>query len=374
MLNKYYPPHLGGIEYHLRDLAEGLAARDGVEVSALVADEGRAGAVETIGGVTVTRLPRLFAYASTPVVPRMSAEIGRLSRGAARPDLFHLHFPYPWGEWSWLTAGSRVPAVLSYHSDIVRQRALLALYRPVLRRVLDRVDAVVVASPQMAEGAGFLREVRHKVRVVPYGIHTERFDPLPEVLGRAAELRAAHERPVILFVGRLVYYKGCEVLVRAMPSLDADLVAIGTGPLLPALESLAAELGVAERVTFLPPAADLDLRAWYRAADVFCLPSVARSEAFGLVQIEAHASGTPVVSTRLGTGVEFANEHGVTGLTVPPDDPGALAEALGTLLADDGLRRRLGEAASARARERFTVGRMVDDVLGVYGRVLGKAV
>lgn len=369
MVNKYYPPHLGGIEYHMRDLAEGLASR-GVDVSAVVAGEGGGLVREMVDGVAVTRLSRAFAYASTPVAFGMAAELRRRARSSARPDLFHLHFPYPWGEYSWLGARSGVPTVLAYHSDIIRQKALLTAYRPLLRRVLDRVDVIVAASPQIAENSDILPEFAGKVRVVPYGIHTERFDPTPTVLARAEELRARHERPIVLFVGRLVYYKGCEVLIRAMERLDADLVVIGSGPLEDDLRALAGQIGISERVTFLAHADDEDLRAWYRAADVFCLPSVARSEAFGLVQIEAHASGTPVVSTRLGTGVEFANEHGVTGLTVSPHDADSLAEALGTLLADDRMRGEMGENAQVRARDMFSIGRMVDGMMDVYRDLL----
>ncbi|TLM77852.1 MAG: glycosyltransferase [Actinobacteria bacterium] len=362
-VNKYYPPHLGGIEYHLRDLAEELASRDGVEVTVLVANEGRATVEEVVGGVRVVRESRAFAYASTPVAPRMRSRMRGLVR---ETDVFHLNFPYPWGEVAWLSAGRGVPSVVWYHSDIVRQKVLGALYGPVADRVLDRASAVIAGSPQMAANSPVLQRHAAKVRVVPYGIHTERYDATPEVMRRAEELRSQHSRPVVLFVGRLVYYKGVDVLLRALPQLDCDLVAIGSGPLEGELRALAAGLGCDGRVTFLPHAGDLDLRAWYRAADVFCLPSVAPSEAFGLVQVEAHASGTPVVSTRLGTGVEFANEHGVTGLTVEPNDPAALAEALGSLLGDESLRTRLGEQAARRAREVFSVGRMADEVTAVY--------
>lgn len=368
-VNKYYPPHLGGIEYHLRDLAEELASRPGVEATVLVANEGRDTVEEEVGGVRVVRCGRAFAYASTPVAFGMRARMRALAR---ETDVFHLDFPYPWGEAAWLSAGRGVPSVVWYHSDIVRQRVLGALYGPLASRMLGRAGAIIAGSPQMAANSPVLRRFAGKVRVVPYGIHTERFDPSPEVEARAAELRAGHSRPVVLFVGRLVYYKGVDVLLRALPSLDADLVAIGSGPLEAELRALAAELGCDARVTFLPPVGDLDLRAWYRAADVFCLPSVAPSEAFGLVQVEAHASGTPVVSTRLGTGVEFANEDGVTGLTVPPRDPRALAEALGRLLGDEALRSGMGRRAAVRAREMFSVGRMADDVLGVY-RAVGAA-
>ncbi len=366
-LNKYYwPPHLGGVEHHLSMLAGGLARRPDTHVRAIVANEAPQTVREILAGVDVLREGRLFAYASTPVAPghEDGHPRGRLRiRPAGRlPPAV----PLPLGETSWLRAGAPGPSVLTYHSDIVRQRVLGAAYAPILRRVLERVDRIIVGSPPMIEHSETLARFRDKCRVVPFGIETRRFDPAPATLGRTAELRAAHARPIVLFVGRLIYYKGAEYLIRAMSRVDADLVLIGDGPLRESLSALANQVGVAERVTFLPPTSDEELAAWYRAAAVFCLPSVARSEAYGLVQLEAHASGTPVVSTDLPTGVPWVNRDGETGLVVPPGDEDALARALTRLLADDGLRARLGEDARERALAEFTVGRMVDRTVAVY--------
>ena len=382
MINKYYPPHLGGIEYHMRDLAVALAAR-GHEVRAIVANEGRKTISETLDGVALTRLSRLFTYASTPVALGMKRAIAAEAARSDAPDVFHLHFPYPWGEFSWLAAdGGRgalsgwrprrdMPTVLTYHSDIVRQRVLGAAYAPVLRRVLDGVDLVIASSPDMVEHSEHLSRVADKCRVVPFGIHVERFTSTPGHDARAAGLRVGvtpsrGERPVVLFVGRLIYYKGADVLVRAMADVDADLVMIGRGPLRPELDALVESLGMGARVRFVEPVGEDDLAAWYHAADVFCLPSVARSEAFGLVQLEAHAAGTPVVSTRLTTGVPFVNLDGVTGLTVQPGDVTALADALRVLVTDDALRARLGRQAAERVAHDFTIDRMAVDTVAVY--------
>lgn len=372
MVNKYYPPHLGGIEYHMRDLANALAA-GGEQVRVIVANGGRGEVSETLDGVGVTRLSRLFEYASTPVVPGMAGALRAEATRTDRADVMHLHFPYPWGEYSWLRARPGVPTVLTYHSDIVRQQSMLRLYRPVLERVLDRVDLIIASSPDMVEQSEFLRPRAEKCRVVPFGIDVDRFAATPAVTTRAGEIRAAHSRPVVLFVGRLVYYKGAEVLVRAMADVDADLVMLGAGPLEARLVALAVELGISDRFTIVAPQPLDELVAYYHAADVFCLPSVARSEAFGLVQLEAHASGTPVVSTRLTTGVPFVNQDGVTGLTVAPGDVRALATALDTLVGDPELRARLGRQALERVRAEFTIGRMVDDTLGVYAEARGAA-
>jgi len=248
----------------------------------------------------------------------------------------------------------------------VRQRVMLAAYRPFLRSFLDKVDLVIASSPNMVEHSPFLAPIADKCRVVPYGIDVDRYAPNDATDARAAELRAGHARPIVLFVGRLIYYKGADVLVRAMADVDADLVIVGRGPLEGELRQLASAAGILDRITFLPPLPDDELRAWYRAADVFCLPSVARSEAFGLVQLEAHASGVPTVSTTLTTSVPFVNQNGVTGLTVPPGDVTALAQALQTLVTDDELRRTLGEQALERVRRDFTIGRMVEDTVRVY--------
>ncbi|PKQ20000.1 MAG: hypothetical protein CVT66_07140 [Actinobacteria bacterium HGW-Actinobacteria-6] len=372
MVNKHYPPHLGGIEYHVRDLATALAAR-GHGVRAIVANEGPRMVTETMSGVEVTRLGRSCAISSAPVAFGM----GRALRAeATRPepaDILHLHSPYPWGELEWLRAKPGLPSVLTYHSDIVRQRLMLKGYAPFLRRVLDRVDLVIASSPDMVEHSPFLAPIAEKCRVVPFGIDVDAFAETPAILERAAQLKASHARPVVLFVGRLIYYKGVDVLVRAMASVDADLVLVGKGPLRAELEALAASLGIADRITFAEPLGFDDLVAWYHAADVFCLPSVARSEAFGLVQLEAHAAGTPVVSTRLTTGVPYVNPDGVTGLTVPPADVPALAVALRTLVDDAALRERLGRQARERAHSQFTIPRMVDDTIAVYAEARGVA-
>ena len=369
-LNKYYyPPHLGGVETYMQTLAEALATRDDMQVSAIVSNESGETVRETVGGVDVLRVGRAFAASSTPVAFGMTHAIRDAAAGSDRADILHFQFPYPWGDWAWQRAGSPRPLVVTYHSDIVRQRFLGALYRPIVRRLLQRADRIIVASPPMLDSVP-LRPHSQKCRVVPFGIDPKRYEPTPERLVRVAAIRAAHTRPVVLFVGRLIYYKGVDVLVRAMAGFDADVVLVGEGPLEGELRELAASLGVADRLSIVPPLDDEALTVHFLAADVFCLPSVARSEAFGIVQLEAHICGTPVVSTNLPTGVPWVNQDGETGLVVPPGDPDALAEALERLLTDDAFRTRLGERARARVLESFTVDTMVTGTLAVYDEVL----
>jgi glycosyltransferase involved in cell wall biosynthesis len=366
MVNKYYsPPHLGGVEAVVRWLGEGLAEHAGAQVRALVCNEGPDRVEERVDGVQVVRLARRFRVSSAPIAPALPGALRAEARRFDCPDVLNFHTPYPWGELSLLLARPDLPSVVLYHSDIVRQRRLLTVYGPFLERFLDKVDLIVAASPDLVRSSPFLAPRSHKCRVVPFGLPERKLDATPAILERAAQLRAAHGgRRVVLFVGRFVYYKGADVLVRAMRGVDAELVMIGRGPLEDELHRQAAVAGT--RVSFLAPLAEDELAAWYYAADVLCLPSVASSEAFGLVQIEAHAAGTPVVSTALPTGVRFANPDGVTGLVVPPGDDDALRQALARLLEDDDLRRRLGEQARERALREFTLPRMVAGTVEVY--------
>ena len=177
----------------------------------------------------------------------------------------------------------------------------------------------------------------------------------------------------LLFVGRLRYYKGLDTLIRALPRISARLRVVGIGPMEAEWKALAQELGVAERIEWLGEAPDEELPGLYHSANLFVLPASHPSEAFGLVQVEAMAAGLPVVCTELGTGTTYVNVDGVTGLVVPPRDPGALAGAINALIADPGRRAAMGRAAQARAEREFDLDVMVKRVLALYDETLGSA-
>jgi glycosyltransferase involved in cell wall biosynthesis len=358
-VGKFYPPHKGGMETHLRDLCERLRAR--YETRVLVANDGARGVEETVGGVRVSRLATPFSVAAAPVCPALAGRI-RQSRAA----LVHLHFPNPTAVLAYLLSGHPGPLVVTYHSDVVRQKFLGRAFLPILHRCLARARAVIATSPDYVESSPVLRRFRERCRVIPLGVETERFRRVGD-----EEVRRVRERfgeRIVLGVGRLIYYKGFTHLVRAMRRVEGRLLLVGHGPLRAALEREARELGVAERVHFLGEVADAV--PYFRAADVFALPSVARSEAFGIVQLEAMACGVPVVNTRLDSGVPFVSPDGVTGLTVPPGDDEALADALNQLLDDPPLRARLGEQGRQRVRERFTADVMAEQTMKLYGELI----
>jgi glycosyltransferase involved in cell wall biosynthesis len=358
---KDFYPVVGGMENHIRILARGAAAR-GLEVTVLATNPSRETQVSELEGVRVIKAGRLATVSSTPVSLALLSEIRKLEA-----DITHLHFPYPWGEMAHLMFGRSHRTVITYQSDIVRQRILLKLYRPLLTRVLRRADRIIPTSHQYLESSPYLSPVAHKCAVIPMGIDLGRFDKAPEEEVR--HLRNEYETPLLLFVGILRYYKGLEYLIRALGDVKATLLVVGSGPMAGEWQSLAARLGVADRVFFVGQHVE-DLPAYYHACDLFVLPSSHRSEAFGLVQVEAMACGKPVVCTELGTGTSYVNVHQDTGLVVPPRDPDALARAINRLLADEELRARLGEAGRERAHREFSSAVMIDRVLRVYEDVL----
>jgi len=371
-LYKDYFPVLGGIENHIKWLAEGMTAR-GHDVRVLVTNTGRGDRSETVSGVPVVKVSRHFNISSAPIGLGMVGQLRRMGQDA---DIVHLHVPYPPGELAQLLLGAGKRTVITYHSDIVKQAGLLRFYAPFLRAALKQSDKILAASPPYIRSSVFLRPIHErtpqKIAVVPYGIDLARFAESDELKTRAEVIRARYgPGPLVLFVGRMRYYKGLHVLVEAMAQVSsARCLIVGVGPLEAEIRAQVAALGLTERVFFAGEVADADLPAYYRAADIFCLPSVHRSEALGIVLLEAMASGLPLISTELGTGTSWVNQHEITGLVVRPEEPDALAGAIERLARNDDERRIFGEAARRRAREEFGLEQMLERTEAVYRGVL----
>lgn len=378
---KDYYPVLGGIENHLRQLAEGMMAK-GHQVEVLVTSLGRKGQREIIANVPVTKAGRLVNLASAPISLTLFTEVyRRVFSRKTRPDIIHLQFPYPIGELAWLSSllliwprRNRPKSVLSYQSDIVRQRRLLKLYAPFLKLLLREVDVILPSSTNYIASSQWLQPVKQKCHVVPLGIDYQRFAaPRPEQAAAIRNRYAPASKPLILFVGRLRYYKGVQYLIQALPLLqtsNARLLIIGTGPMEAELRSEVARLKLEKSVEFLGEIGDEDLPSYYQAADIFVLPACERSEAFGLVQAEAMAAGCPIISTELGTGTSYVNQNEVSGLVVPPADPAALAIALDKLLSNPELRRQYGANAQKRIQEEFSLEKMLERVEQIYRSLL----
>jgi len=364
-VNKLYSPYIGGVETILENLAEHTVDKCDLEV--LVCQARGRMRREIINGVSVTRTGSLGIWLSMPV----SLSYPFIFRKTApRFDLIHLHHPFPLGELSALAFNPGLKMVFTWYSAIVRQKFLARVYRPFLDRLLDRVEAIILIYPEAHRQTELLQRRSHKCHVIPPGIEIRNYDLNEGKRREVGNFRSRYGENLVLFVGRLVYYKGLEHLIAAMPSVRGRLLIAGDGPLRDSLQRQAAELGVADRVDFLGRLSDHELKAAFHACDVFVLPSTHPSEAFGMVQLEAMACRKPVVNTRLETGVPFVSLDQVTGLTVEPANPRALSEALNILLADAELRRRYGENGRQRVLQEFTVQLMAERTWQLYQKVL----
>jgi glycosyltransferase involved in cell wall biosynthesis len=361
---KFYPPVEGGMETVVASLCN---ATEGRLRNRVLAYNQRLDTVhEEIGGVPVTRSAAVSAARSTPIAPGF---LGSLLRDDS--DLIVLHEPNPWALVSLAVTRPRAPIVIWFHSEVIRPRLQYTMfYQPLVRAVYSKASRFVVSSLSLAKHAAALRPYRDRVSIIPFGIDACDWADTPEVHARVSEIRAgARGRLVVLFTGRMVAYKGVDVLLRALVHVDAMAILAGEGPLRAQWQLLARELGLADRVVFPGEVSQSELRALYRAADVFVLPSVSSQEAFGFVQLEAMASGTPVISTRLPTGVPWVNQDERTGLTVPPGDVPALTAALNQLLGNPRMRAEMSAAAQARVASEFTRELMAERAASLFERL-----
>ena len=359
-VGKYYPPEVGGIESHLKSLSEHLSKSIDVQVLVALAGQGT-GSISS--APKVSRAWSLLTVAGAPICPGMVPRIA-----FSRADIVHVHLPNPGAVLACLASGFRGCLVATWHSDVVRQKKLARLFAPFLRLFLSSCNAIIIATKEYLESSQQLATWVDRCRVIPYGISVADFD----IVDHAAveRIKRSASSPMVLAAGRLVYYKGIDYLLRAMREVDATLVIAGDGPDYRRLEQLAWEMGIRWRVVFAGKVDDL--RPYYHAADVFVLPSIARSESFGIVQLEAMACRTPVVNTRIPTGVPRVSVNGITGFTVAPADSEALTSALRRLLTDTDLRLTFGEAARKRVETTYSADAMANRVTELYSDLLSR--
>jgi rhamnosyl/mannosyltransferase len=387
-LGKFYPPAAGGIESHVQTLAR-AQARAGAKVRVVCVNhlnrDGRDvtwfryGLTRTIedldhdgsAEVRLTRLGRSASVARFDVIPGLPRLLLDLQYSPV--DVIHLHTPNPTMLLTLAALRLSKPIVVTHHSDVIHQRWLVHLMRPLERIVYGRAAAVICTSEAYADRSEVLKRYEDKLVTLPMGGDLHRYlDPSAETLREAGrwKQRFAGE-PLWLFVGRCVYYKGLHTAIAALRNVPGRLLVIGDGPLKAKLQKQAEDMGVAERVIFHGWATDDELAGAYLAATALWFPSNARSEAFGLVQVEAMACGCPVINTSIeGSGVPWVCPNDQAGLTVPPEQPAALAAAARRLLEDPALRQRLATGGRARATTEFTADLMAARTITLYGRVL----
>ena len=382
-LGKYYPPASGGIESHTRTLVMGLAER-GVDVDVVVVNHATTtGADVTFerfrrtpdscdrdGSVKIHRAGRFGCVAKLDLAPNLPRLLKQLQADA--PDLWHLHAPNITMMLAVLADRRIRPLVVTHHSDIIRQRVLRHFVRPFETALYRRAARVLQDSPNYIDGSALLQRFRDKVEPLPLGIDVTPFTkPSVAALDYAETLRRRHVGPIWVTVGRLIYYKALDVALQALKTVPGTLIVIGTGPMQAAWKAKAIELGVTDRVVWQGRATPDELIGIYHAATAHWFPSNARSEGFGLVQVEAMASGCPTINTAIPhSGVPWVCRHDHAGLTVPVNDPIAFAAAANRLRSEPDLRRRLSDQGRADAISRFSADVMADRCLAIYRDVV----
>ncbi|TFZ05159.1 glycosyltransferase [Ramlibacter henchirensis] len=362
----YYPDTVGGIEQVISQLGRGLAAL-GHENRIFTLSPNPVPAVLRYPEGEVHRSRQTLEVASNNVSLSAFRDFRRQLEWA---DVVHYQFPWPFGDLLHVAVARRKPSVVSYQSDIVRQKWLLKAYRPLRDRFLLSVGAVVTTSPQYHASSEVLRNLPVPVKVVPNGVEESSYpQPRAEVLER---WRARLGEGFFLFVGVLRYYKGLHTLVQAARGFAGQVVIAGDGPERSALERQVGAATGAGNVHLLGRVSDEDKMALLQLCRAFVFPSHLRSEAYGMSLVEAAMAGKPMVSCEIGTGTTFINENGTTGLAIPPADPAALRVAMQTLLDDPALARKLGAQARERFLAHFSASRMASAYEEIYAGLLAR--
>lgn len=341
----YYPDLFGGTLTVIRDICASL--KDAFASAVLVCSQSAEQREIVVNDVPVERVRSFGNLLSLPAAPTYP---WRLWRKIADHDLLALHAPFPLADLVFAFGfGRKRPLVVHWHADIVTHAGLRWFVEPLMRRTLQRAKAIIVSDHVLVDNAPLLREFEDKCHVVPFGIDTSGYD-WPKIEPHHVNDRGR----LVLACGRLVPYKGFDVLIRAAAAHNFEVWIIGEGAERPRLTQLITELGLEERVRLLGSVNDCERIKLMCLADVFVMPSVTNAETFGLVQLEAMAAGRPVVNTALDTAVPRVARHGMEAITVPPGDAEKLGEAIDTLIRDPERRRHMGLSARTRALTRYS--------------------
>ena len=365
LFKTYYPESMGGIEQVIFQLCQSCRAH-GIEGEVLTLSANPLPERVQVGSHCVQRARLDLNLASTGFSRDALAQFRLRARHA---DRIHYHFPWPFMDLLHFAAGLRKPTLLTYHSDIVRQKMLLRLYQPLMHRFLSSVDAIVTASPNYLETSRVLARYRDKTQVVPYGLDRQSYPAAsPDVL---EGWRTRFPAGFFLFVGVMRYYKGLHILLEACQNSHYPVLIVGAGPLESALREQAQRLRLSN-VHFLGALPDADKIALLQLSRALVFPSHLRSEAFGISLLEGAMFGKPMISSEIGTGTSYINNHGETGLVVPPGDAAALRQAMDRLWVDADMAARMGAAAQQRYEQLFTAARMGQRMAEVYQQVMAR--
>jgi glycosyltransferase involved in cell wall biosynthesis len=361
----YFPESVGGVEQVIRQMCVGTG-RLGVRNEVLTLTRQKEKRDVDFEGHKVRLLPLDFEISSTGFSLAAFRELARMAEDA---DVVHYHFPWPFMDLAHFVSRIKKPSLVTYHSDIVRQKQLLRLYQPLKHRFLQSVDTIVATSPNYMASSAVLDRYRDKTRVITYGLDKTIY-PLPDQ-ARMDKWRTQIGERFFLFVGVLRYYKGLHILLDAVANTDYPVVIVGAGPIESELKAHAERLGLTH-VLFVGALDEADKVALLTLCYALVFPSHLRSEAFGISLLEGAMYGKPMISSEIGTGTTYINIDAETGLVVPPSDPQAFGEAMRTLWDNPQLAQAMGERAEARYWELFTAEQMAKSYTALYHELVAR--
>ncbi|MEN7551987.1 glycosyltransferase [Rapidithrix thailandica] len=364
---RYYPPNVGGIETVMKDITEGLN-NVGVQCDVLCSNDKYSYKVDEISNYLVFRTKTLGSFLSTSLTPQL---ILKLKEICNHYDIIHLHYPDPIATLALYLVNPSQKIIVHWHSDIIRQKLALKFFEPLQNWLLKRVDKIIATTPNYIVGSKYLRSVRNKTIAVPIGIDTNILKP--EMPGVNKIRQKFKGRKIVFSLGRLRYYKGFEYLIKAAQYLDDSFIILigGDGELKIKLQEYIKSLHLEHKVKMLGKIPDQELANYYKASDVYCMSSIARSEAFGVVLIEAMSLAKPIVATNIdGSGVSWVNSDSETGYNVEPKNPRALAKAIKIIANNPKLKAKFSTNAENRFHNYFTREQMIENIHNIYTEVL----
>lgn len=355
-VNKLYYPYIGGIETIVKQIAEGLNSRDNLEIEVLVCNSENERIVEKINSVKIFRTKTLGIVLGMPISFDFFILYKKIIKNY---DLIFIHYPFPLGFIAHFLFSRDKNLVVWYHSDIVRQRLLEIFFKPFHLYSFKKAKKIFVSNPNLIENSNYLKRFKEKCVVIPFGIDLEFFKENDYLKKEAEEIRRKFGLPLILSVGRLIYYKGFEYLIKASKNFKGKIIIIGEGKLKEKLLMMIKKYGLESKVFIIPPVKDL--RPYYLACDVFVLPSIYKSETFGIVILEAMAFGKPVISTELGTGTSWVNINNETGFTVEPRNVSELFNKINLLLENKEIYKKFSQNALERVKN-FSIEKFLERI------------
>jgi len=361
-IGKYYPPYFGGIEKVSFDLVESIN-RSGYQADVLCFNH-KPGSSTEFSGYKITRASTITAAFSSP----LSISIFKILKDIYIDyDIIHLHVPNPMGVVALQSIPFKGKIIIHWHSDIIKQTFLKKFYRPFQIKSLERADSIIVTSPTYLADSFDLQPFKDKCTIIPIGISNSDF--LSDEKFKIELGKRYKNKKVIFSIGRLIYYKGFEYLIEAAKDLPNDYIVLigGTGILADKLQNQINENNLQKKVTLLGNIPFVHLGEYYKRADLYCLPSTERSEAFGVVLIEAMSFGCPIVYTNIpGSGVPWVNVNNETGISVEPKNAKELSNAIMKILNDETLRNRFSQNTITRYNSEFKLELMTERTIHLY--------